>query len=206
MASQKIEQLIRGKVRTSVNLEVANEALSLAGRQLDQYNDQNPPQVYPQPVFTAPNGPSRRPRPVRVSSQYDHYHDQDWADLYLDPVSTAPNRSYQRLRPVRVPSPPRSPFISETPSSPRTPLSTGDAGRGMSKAAVDTMPPGASVPPGSSQPSNTRAKRHCRKVPPMPGDVGVDMGHRTAATLDPRTRPGRRNVSMERHQRDDQGQ
>ena len=170
-ASQKIEQLIRGKVRSSVNLEVANEALSLAKRQLEQYNNQDSAQVYPQPIFTVPNGPSRQPSPMIVPS----------------PPPSPP------LSESRVASPPRAPFFPETPSSPlRTPLSPGGVSRGMSAAAIDTMPSGVSVPPRPSRHRNTRAKRPRRGGHPMSGDVGADMGYRTAATLDPRRAPGSR--------------
>ena len=67
-ASQKIENLVRGEVRSSINLEVANEALNLAKRQLDVYNKQDSLHVSPHPAFTAPNNPSQFTSPQRVPS------------------------------------------------------------------------------------------------------------------------------------------
>ena len=191
-ASQKIERLIRDKVKSSVNLEVANEALGLAKKQLDAYSSRDSAQVYPQHVFTAPKNASRLPSPLRVPSP-----------------PPGPNKPSPLPSPIIVPSPPPAPSNPANPSSPpRPPVSTVDAGRRMSTVAVDTTPSGMSVPHEPSQYKNRRAKRPRRGVPPMSGGVGVDMGYRTASAFVPRgqrgsrVRDGNRNIGRKHHEGD----
>ena len=118
------------------------------------------------------------------------------------PTKTSSTTS-SSVAPTSGPSRPRS------RPSPPPPVSVGNAGRGMSTPAVDTMPLRVSVPHQRSQHRNTRDKRPRRGVPPMGGDVGVDMGYRTASTSDPRrarssrVRDANRNVVWTEHYKSD---
>ena len=177
-ASLRIEGLIRGEVQVSVNWEVANEALSLAEKQLNKYDKRGPAQVYPQTVYTAPDYPSRPPSPVSI------------------------------------PRPPAAPLFPGNPSSPAQPhVSTRDAGLRKSTVSSDTTPSRVSVPNGPDQPRSVGAQRRHHGVPPTPGDVTIDVGHRTARTVTLRRERGNRFrdanrnvVRREHHLRDYEGQ
>lgn len=146
--STNIEYLIRRQVRRSVNLEVANEALNLAKRHLEEYNGRSYPEV-------------------------DHH-----------PISVTSSDSSPRSGPTRLPSPPPSPRLPGTRSSPhQPPVSTRDAGRRRSTMAADMTPSGAWVFVEPSASSNTRSNPPSQGTHPMTTDVNIDMGYRTARTL-----------------------
>ena len=196
--SQKIEYLIRDKIQSSVNLEVAKEALSLTKRQLVEYKNEDPAQFYPRPIFTAPNNSSRLPRPVRVPSP-------------------APAPSFPRTPPF----PPR-PHVSTGSVGRRR--STGSYSPTPSEGSIPSGPdqprnsraqrrrPGVPPPSGdvATDASHQTPRRH-PGVPPPAGDVTIDVGHRTAQTFTPRgergtrIRDAKRNIVWKEHyQADDE--
>ena len=183
-ASQKIEQLIRGKVRSSVSLEVTNEALSVAKKQLHDDSNRDSAQVYPHPVFTPPNNPSRPPSPGIVPSP-----------------PPAP------LRPGTATSPPQ-PHVSTGDAGRRRSTVSFDT-----TPSVVFVPNGPELPAYNDpdQTSNVGLAPTDRWVPPTASGVGIDVGHRIARASTRQRQPGSlswdpdRKIWKDDHQGDGEG-
>ena len=143
----------------------------------------------------------------------EEYNGRSYPEVDHHPISVTSSDSSPRPGPTRLPSPPPSPRLPGTRSSPhQPPVSTRDAGRRRSTMAADMTPSGAWVFVEPSASSNTTSNSPSQGAHPMTTDVNIDMGYRIARTLGQRqerasrVRDADRNVVWtETHHGDDEG-
>ena len=171
-ASEYLAYLVRGQ-RSSVNLQVANEARSLAKRQLEEY------------AWQVNQERDRRPE---VHSRFS-------ASSYARSGGSSP-----RPGPPGPPDPPPSAPLPASPTfHPQTPFSATNADPGAFTVAADKTSSGAHLhdEPGTS--TNTNVAPPSQATHPAATDFHSDVGHRTARTLDRRTDRGSRVRDADRN-------